>query len=235
MNGARKSLLLFTAVFVVSGARVSTGFSTPEPVGEERLYDDMLKVAAEYKEWGRVDDEVRWAPWLCRNPNPGRAAFSKSSDDQTHGSKLYSLFAMHRDAYVDQAESKRVQIGQVLVKQSWIPEEITNADDKPTKGIDRRKVIRTPNPASAKEVDRFHLDDDNFYPYAWRGDKVFKATKQADLFIMMKLDPKTPGTDAGWVYATVTPDGKKVTAAGKIESCMKCHLQAKNDRLFGLR
>src|SRR5436190_351218 len=70
---------------------------------------------------------------------------------------------------------------------------------------------------------------------ARKGDKLFKATKQADLFIMFKLDPKTPGTDNGWVYGTVTPDGKTVTSAGRVESCMKCHQDAKADRLFGLR
>ena len=51
---------------------------------------------------------------------------------------------------------------------------------------------------------------------------------------MFKLDPQTPDTDEGWVYGTVTPDGKKVTSAGKVESCMKCHQRAPHDRLFGL-
>jgi hypothetical protein len=62
---------------------------------------------------------------------------------------------------------------------------------------------------------------------------VYKAAKPAGLFVMMKLDPKTPGTDAGWVYGTLSADGKAVTAAGKVESCMKCHQDAKHDRLFG--
>ncbi|MCA8910451.1 MAG: cytochrome P460 family protein [Planctomycetes bacterium] len=53
------------------------------------------------------------------------------------------------------------------------------------------------------------------------------------LFVMLKLDPDTPGTDAGWVYGTVSPDGKKVTAAGLIESCMDCHDEAGEERLFG--
>ena len=66
------------------------------------------------------------------------------------------------------------------------------------------------------------------------GFKVLKAGKQAALFVMMKLDPKTPGTDEGWVYATLTPDGRKLTSAGMVESCMKCHVETKTDRLFGL-
>ena len=51
---------------------------------------------------------------------------------------------------------------------------------------------------------------------------------------MVKLDPSTPDTDAGWVYGTVSADGKQVNASGRIASCMKCHQQAKHDRLFGL-
>ena len=68
----------------------------------------------------------------------------------------------------------------------------------------------------------------------WKGDKVYKAAKQGDLFVMTKLDPKSPGTDEGWVYATLSPDGKKLTSAGMIESCMQCHRETKTDRLFGL-
>ncbi len=40
---------------------------------------------------------------------------------------------------------------------------------------------------------------------------------------MMKLDEKTPYTAEGWVYTTVSPDGKTVPSAGKLASCMKCH------------
>lgn len=52
---------------------------------------------------------------------------------------------------------------------------------------------------------------------------------------MMKLDPATPNTDDGWVYATLTPDGKAVTASGRIASCTECHTKAPHERLFGMR
>lgn len=61
-----------------------------------------------------------------------------------------------------------------------------------------------------------------------------KGSYRNALFIMTKLDPKTPGTDQGWVYGTVTADGKTVTSSGRVESCMGCHVQTKNDRLFGI-
>jgi len=60
------------------------------------------------------------------------------------------------------------------------------------------------------------------------------SDKKMGLFIMMKLAPKTPGTDNGWVYGTVTADGKTVTSAGRVQSCMECHSPAPYDRLFGL-
>lgn len=57
---------------------------------------------------------------------------------------------------------------------------------------------------------------------------------KADLFVMFKVEPNTPGTDLGWVYGTLSADGKKVTSAGRIESCMGCHENARHDRLFGM-
>jgi hypothetical protein len=64
---------------------------------EMPFHKEILKVAAEYKKWGRVDDEMRWAPGLCRSPNPGQVYISSSKDDDTHGKKLYSLFAKNRN------------------------------------------------------------------------------------------------------------------------------------------
>jgi hypothetical protein len=217
---------------------IGSGFSAdpPKPAQpqsiDEPFHKELLQAAADYKGWGRVDDEMRWAPYLCRMPNPGRPSFSASKDEKTHGQKLYSLFARQRQEYFSLTKDKKVAAGQVVVKQSWVPEEITDSKEKPDKRTEFVKIIRTADPKSDSKTLHLHLDADHFYPYAWKGDKVFKASKQADLFIMLKLDPKTPGTDEGWVYGTVSPDGKKVTSAGKIESCMKCHQEAKGDRLF---
>jgi hypothetical protein len=111
----------------------------------------------------RVDDEFRWAPGLCRRPNPGRARTSASLDDQTHGRKLYSLFARNRDEYLAVADDSPVAVGQVIVKQSWIPEEITDVEERPKSetAVDYQKVITTavlskpPSEQSDDERDRF--------------------------------------------------------------------------------
>jgi len=51
---------------------------------------------------------------------------------------------------------------------------------------------------------------------------------------MTKLAADTPKTDKGWVYGVVDADTREVIGAGKIASCMSCHVQeGTNDRLFG--
>lgn len=195
-------------------ATVANG-DQPEP----SPFDKQLQaVAKEYKSYRPVDSDLRWAPTSCIAPirgdrsKPGQARLSASKDDETHGRKIYFLFAKHQRAYLGLAEKPQTE-GQAIVKESWTPEE-----------------------ATPEEFKQFQLDAayNTPIPFVRLGDKLYKAGKQRELFIMLKLDPKTEGTDQGWVYGTVMPDGKTVTAAGRIESCMGCHAQAKKDRLFGL-
>jgi hypothetical protein len=185
-------------------AAIDTTTATPGPFDEQ-----VLAIAAQYTAWGRVDDELRWAPFLCREPLPGIARPSASDDATTHGRKLYSVFAKNHAAYPSGPHD-----GQVVVKESWIPEEVPAPDGgfKPTAPVDA---------------------GDHFYPYA-RGDGgVFRAAAPAGLFIMFKTDAPPADTDLGWVYATVSPTGQ-VTSAGRVASCMGCHEVAEHERLFGV-
>ena len=52
------------------------------------------------------------------------------------------------------------------------------------------------------------------------------------LFVMTKVGGE--GTDAGWIYGTIGPEGT-VTSAGLVATCMGCHVDAPHDRLFGLK
>jgi len=55
-----------------------------------------------------------------------------------------------------------------------------------------------------------------------------------ELFFMSKVSEfATPDTDAGWVYGVANPSGE-IQTVGRIDSCIKCHENATNDRLFGL-
>ncbi len=77
-------------------------------------------------------------------------------------------------------------------------------------------------------------EEDRFNPFASKDGKLYRAGEKSTLFIMVKVSPGTPGTDDGWVYGTVTADGKQVTSAGMVQNCMACHQGAPHDRLFGL-
>jgi hypothetical protein len=107
-----------------------------------------------------------------------------------------------------------------VVKEAWAPEEVKDA------GRELEPVVRKVKVRGVEQEDRF-------VPYARKDGRLYHAGKKVSLFIMFKLDPRTPGTDEGWVYGTVTADGKEVTSAGRVESCMGCHRNAPHDRLFG--
>ncbi|KYF89950.1 hypothetical protein BE20_19145 [Sorangium cellulosum] len=176
----------------------------------------------DYKAWGRVDDELRWAPWLCRLPLPGRARMS-AAEDGGHARKLYSVFAKHRDRYpLVQGEAPISQpVGQALVKESYHPE-LVDAKDVPE--------LPSHQPSGA---DGASGAPDHFDPYLRDGDRVYRASRFAGAYVVLKVAPETPGTDAGWVYGTVAPGGE-VTSAGRVASCMGCHVSARHERVFGI-
>jgi hypothetical protein len=228
-----------SASLIVLLVSLGLGLLAAAPVpraSEPPFHAGLRKVAAEYRTYGRIDDEMRWSPFYCRMPTPGVAHVSASKDEKTHGQKLYSLFARDRNDYFGLTPKKSAVVGQAIVKQSWVPEEVKTDGPLPDRlrpeSIPFKEILIE---RDTKEKQPALFTGDHFWPYARKGDKLFKASRQADLFIMMKLEPKTPGTDGGWVYGTVTADGKTVTSAGRVESCMKCHEDAKNERLFGVQ
>lgn len=105
-----------------------TLFLAPHSFGEEQkkkpeennpnFHKQLLEVAGKYESYGKVNDLAKWAPWLCRMPPPPKASFSKA-EKSPHGRKLYFLYAADRNQYF---ENKPPQVGQVIVKESWIPE-----------------------------------------------------------------------------------------------------------------
>lgn len=184
---------------------------------DPRFVPAIAAAFRDYKAWGRVDDELRWAPWLCRMPMPGRARMS-AAEDGDHARKLYSVFVKEQGAYpLTQAAPPAPQpVGQILVKESYHPDLVEKADPQANRAEQEK-------PTTA----------DHFNPYARLGDKVYRASRLAGAYVVLKVAPGTPGTDAGWVYGTVTPEGE-VTSAGRVASCMGCHVSAPYDRVFGL-
>jgi hypothetical protein len=202
---------------------------SPEPQAERaaeidaRFTGTLLAIAREYREWKAVDDELRFAPQLCRSPMPGRLHFSESDDATTHGEKLYLLYAKDPVAYgfpptfggMGPAPTSEPTSGppieQAIVKESFAAL-AHDSEGRPPAGVDGDPLSWRP---------------------ALRDGVLHSAGEALDLYVMVKLPADTPGTDTGWVYGTLTPDGGTVTSAGRVKSCMGCHESAPHDRLFG--
>lgn len=191
----------------------------------------LREAARDYLAWGRVDERPNLAPVLCRAPVgddfgvASRVRLSKA-DESPHGRKLYFLFAGPaqlggRDRYAELGQPgtrEDVPVGYTVVKQSWTAEPgPATSEAKPTTNL---AAFAAPPPITSLEHDGQRLH----------------AGEQRELFVMTKVGPRdTPGTDLGWIYGTLTPDGETVTSAGRVERCMSCHEHADHERLFGLR
>src|SRR5262245_48850944 len=101
---------------------------------------EVKDIASNYPKYGRIDQMVRWSPANCEAPSAAGPTmrYSKSSDSETHGQKLYTLFAKHKDwedgrglrsqsylpSVLKDGDGKKrgfAPIGQVIVKEGWEP------------------------------------------------------------------------------------------------------------------
>jgi len=233
------TIVLFSSFVLLCSCNDNHPDQTSSPVNNPRpalpagtsdpFHERLREIAREYEAYGPADRVLRWAYVYCWSPTTkmenesGQLRFSESSDSTTHGRKLFVVYARHvwdsprssnlvRGSYITfPLESSPV--GQAIVKESWIPEEIEDP---------------LHSPASEQSGKGPHTQ------VVERDGQKFRAAHKGKLFMMYKLDPATPGTDNGWVYGVVSADGKQVLSAGRIESCMKCHVDAPHDRLFGL-
>jgi hypothetical protein len=213
----------------------SEGAEPPEPSEPiDPQFTETLRVAAaEYAKWGRVDERPNLAPMLCRAPAgldfgfPSHARLS-AADDAPHGRKLYYLFAglgEHglSDLYgrLGTPTAEAIPIGFTIVKQSWA-------------AVPSSRPIAEPTPVS--EVLDMHTDPPTPISWVEHEGKRLEVGEQAELFVMAKVgEHDMPGTDAGWIYGTLSADGKTVTSAGLVQRCMDCHEAATHERLFGLQ
>lgn len=186
----------------------------------ESPWDPLLReIAASHASWGLVDNQFHWAPGLCAMPAEGVQHLSAADADTAHAAKVFVLHALDPKAYWRSADVKgelpatldrvgatlrsRDDVLQVLVKESFVPRPL--------------------------DADTFQA---RLVP-AKRGDARYGAGDPIGLFVMAQLrDATSEGTDAGWIYATIAPEGR-ITAAGDLEACRGCH-GAQADRVFGM-
>jgi hypothetical protein len=179
----------------------------------ETMEARIFAVAERYRSYQQIQALPRWAPMPCGNPfgPPIGELHQGAGDEAAHGQKLYYLFASKAADYTasphaDPPPPDRAPVGQTVVKQAFRAVEA---------GVDHEQRKALP-------VDQ-----------ARSGGKIYRTGDHVGLFVMTKLDPTTPDTDAGWIYGVVAPDEHTVTAAGNLELCRACHVNAERDRLFG--
>jgi hypothetical protein len=202
---------------------------------DPRFREVLLTTARDYQSWTRVDEYPNLAPMLCRAPSgldfgfPSHARLS-GADESKHGRKLYYLYAGHgrhdaRRYYLTLGSPtpQPIPIGFAIVKQSWVAVPSSppaNPAPELPEGMEMSMSTNAPPAITWVEHEGQHL----------------QAGEQAELFVMAKVgEADMPGTDAGWIYGTLTPDGQTVTSAGRVQQCMDCHDVAPHDRLFGLQ
>src|SRR5271165_2851731 len=155
--------LLVCAVLAAVTAAADLADDKPSDKANEaakQFHEQLLEIAKNYKRLGQVDFEARWAPGLCRAPRPGldytpaKARLSDSKDADTHGRKLYFLFAKDRQGYLGLGKEKsdkpaardvpalplratqslpdKLQaLQQFIVKESWTPVEVDKERREP--------------------------------------------------------------------------------------------------------
>ena len=233
---------LCSAFILLSLLGVLSCTATEEAVefSPQELESDVLAAASGYLDWGGpVDFQLRYGPTLCMIP-PLEPRFSESDPSGPHAEKLYLIHAADAQSYAgvdyeSEGEGGFLMPGsernlgarspslpdfefdwsQVLVKEAFAPllyggevSELRHPFD------DSEQFTSVVQPAER--------DGEEWVP----GDFV-------GLYLMLRTARETPGTDEGWVYATVQADGA-VSSYGQIPSCISCHRRAGDDRMFGL-
>lgn len=227
---------LVSATPLATGSRSGSPKTSASPPDENdpRFEADLLAIAAEYQSFYRSDGTT-FSPFDCRAPvHPAQA--SRASDGG-HGRKLYTLFIKDFTAYaklsgVSAAASTAIPLHgpvrampQIIVKEAWTP---VLADRY-------REECRDKEGKLPSYLDHVTVDGKNY-----------AACELAALFVMYRPERPERAVDDGWVYGTVQydvgpgdRDGQtrftpRVTSAGKLASCARCHREAPHGRLFGL-
>lgn len=183
----------------------------PEPdVNDEQFHADILAAADGYLRYALVDTSVNLAIADCAPASDAYAAprLSQAEGDAGHAQKLYFLFAKNIAHYFN-AQGKPSPVGQAIVKEAWTSK---------------------PSNSEARNLRR-HASANRVNPRVAVGDKTLEIGKRTNLFVMIKKEAETAGTDEGWVYGIVDSDTNEVLASGAVASCMNCHSE-KEDRLF---
>lgn len=204
----------------------STVFAPPAvdtaPVVDEtdRWRAAVQQVAVAYPSWGLVDEQARWAPERCLLVPAAARISAAPAAGSGHGQKLYFLSALDPAAY------------------GAPPTSAIHGRPQPIEGFEQVivKEAFAPTPSSSPGSGQLHRLHDAAGPVVRPVEHQGRLVGPGEflgLYVMLRGREDAPGTDHGWVYATVGPDARTVLQAGRIATCMGCHEAAPRDRLFG--
>jgi hypothetical protein len=185
------------------------------PVHAEDLPPLLGEIAAIYKRWHLVDEVPNLAGADCDVGFLGGPHISGSDPASAHVDKIFYLYASDVAAYWRSVGVRPERVPESdfvgwVMSQSGVTQVLVKEAFEPIGGHGR------------------HVDLDA----ARRLEQTFRAGKPKGLFVMAKFAGAPEGTDEGWIYGTIAPNGK-VTAAGVIDKCAACHGE-QPDRVFGL-
>lgn len=219
-------LVLAAGFCAIAGCTTSstTAGDDRQTSNEVKKYDEsahrtrLLEIAANYKSYEQIDKRMRFAPVPCAAPTPPGVdvldaladyRLSRSANEFTHGRKLYVAYALKVD----------------VISRSYTGVSLTGEKKPVTDQVIVKESWIAEESKKGEPV---------FGSLTGPDGKRYHRGAKGPLFVMYQTDPKDPNSDDGWVYGTLTPDGKTVTGVGRIESCMGCHQKAPHGRLFGL-
>ncbi|MGB0331647.1 MAG: hypothetical protein ACPGPE_07490, partial [Planctomycetota bacterium] len=167
-----------------------------------------------------VGPHLNWSPFLCMMPPAARALHSTVEAEGGHGSKLYALRSNQGEAYMKLGTEEEVELPlfTVLVKEAFAPV-LHGGEDAPS-----------PHSTPGWEL----AASQGYIPFAERDGLTYRTGEPRGLFVMLRLPEGAAGTMDGWAFGTVDPSGR-VTGAGAMESCIRCHRAADHDGVFGWR
>ncbi len=230
---------LYPTLLALSLAAACTGVGSA-PNAESTgvmIKEDAQAIAASYSDWGGpVDFQLRFGPALCSIP-PIEPRFSESAAPGAHAEKLYLVHASDATSYAGVDYSSETEGGALM------PASFETATDLAQREAELPELSQDWQQILVKEAFVPTLADENaerssrhdlveFTPAARDGESWMPGDP-AGLFLMLRTARATPGTDEGWVYATVRANGD-VSAYGQIPSCVACHRNAGPNRMFGL-
>ncbi|MBI3829590.1 MAG: cytochrome P460 family protein [Planctomycetes bacterium] len=176
-------------------------------VNDERFHSILKAAAEQYKGYKRFDDGLAKALAGC-GPSP------HLGPQTLHGDKIKP------------SENNPVVIPKVYMLYAYDIDAYKNEGKQP----EHKK--KEPVELDGKQAQQIVVKE-SWIPEIDEKKNEYVAKKN-DLFVILKLDEKTEGTDKGWVYGVLSSDGKVVKSAGRVQNCMACHQNAGAGRLFGL-